>query len=117
MVTQVLYFIFLQVKEVIVDDFNILSRAYVYWEEMTKHEIENSGRFEVEMTIAFRKLRDILLRVMCSVHELHNEGSCSVMPYYEKNLYRAQRFERDYEVAVSTTNILKFMSTRYSKLI
>ena len=100
----------------IVDDFNILSRAYVYWEEMTKHEIENSGRFEVEMLIAFRKLRDIL-RIMCSVHELQNEGSCSVMPYYENNLYKAQRFERDYDVAVSTTNILKLMSTRYSNIL
>ena len=104
---------FLQVKEVIADDFNILSKAYVYWEEMTKYEIENSGRFEEEMTIAFRKLRDIL-RVMCSLHELQNEGSCSVMPYYERSLYRAHRYERDYDVAVSTTNILKVMSTRYS---
>ena len=113
-------FLFLQVTEVIAEDFNILSRAYVYWEEMIKDENENEGRrFEVEMAIALRKLRDILC-VMCSVHELQSEDGCSVdsnvMPHYVRNLSRSLRFERDYDVAVSTTKVLRFMSRRYSNI-
>ena len=113
------YLLFLQISTVLVEDYRVLSKAYVYWDNMVKDETEyEEGRFKMEMTAGLNKIRDVLC-TLCSA--LQDTIECvverSAMPDDVRNVSsRTLRFERDYDVARNTTEILKLMSRRYDSI-
>ena len=96
-----------------------MSKVSVYWDNMVKDEIKyEEGRFKQEMTTVLNKTREVL-GTLCSA--LQDTIKCSVnnsaMPDDVRNVSRkALRFQRDYDVARNTTEILKFMSSRYGSI-
>ena len=86
---------------------------------MVKDEMEyEEGRFKQEMTTALNKTRHVL-ETLCSA--LQDTMECAVnhseIPDDVRNVSRKTlRFQRDYDVARNTTEILKFMSSRYDSI-
>ena len=113
---------FIQATEILLSDYRQVSILAVYWEKMIQDEVshENSD-YKSVMETADNKLYQILCTQYTGLNKSVGQFvERSVMPgkyrTFNSSKGKTHRFVRDYVIARDTTQILKYMESRYVHL-